>query len=70
MVLNFLSEEVIMIILGDKTIITITILMLNMISLELFIISGSELSQRSREIIQGLEIVAFGSQKVIDSTII
>jgi len=59
-----------MIILGDKTIITITILMLNMISLELFIISGRELSQRSREIIQGLEIVAFGSQKVIDSTII
>jgi len=59
-----------MIILGDKTIITITILMLNMISLELFIISGSELSQRSREIIQGLEIVVFGSQKVIDSTII
>lgn len=44
--------------------------MLNMISLELFIISGRELSQRSREIIQGLEIVAFGSQKVIDSTII
>ena len=70
MVLNFLSEEVIMIILGDKTIITITILMLNMISLELFIISGRELSQRSREIIQGLEIVVFGSQKVIDSTII
>ena len=59
-----------MIILGDKTILTITILMLNMISLELFIISGRELSQRSREIIQGLEIVAFGSQKVIDSTII
>ena len=59
-----------MIILGDKTIITITILMLNMISLELFIISGRELSQRSREIIQGLGIVAFGSQKVIDSTII
>lgn len=59
-----------MIILGDKTIITITILMLNMISLELFIISGGELSQRSREIIQGLEIVVFGSQKVIDSTII
>jgi len=59
-----------MIILGDKTIITITILMLNMISLELFIISGSELSQRSREIIQGLEIVVFGSQKVIDSTTI
>ena len=59
-----------MIILGDKIIITITILMLNMISLELFIISGRELSQRSREIIQGLEIVAFGSQKVIDSTII
>ena len=59
-----------MIILGDKTIITIIILMLNMISLELFIISGRELSQRSREIIQGLEIVAFGSQKVIDSTII
>jgi hypothetical protein len=59
-----------MIILGDKTIITITILMLNMISLELFIISGRELSQRSREIIQGLEIVVFGSQKVIDSTII
>jgi hypothetical protein len=59
-----------MIILGDKTTITITILMLNMISLELFIISGRELSQRSREIIQGLEIVAFGSQKVIDSTII
>lgn len=57
-----------MIILGDKTI--ITILMLNMISLELFIISGRELSQRSREIIQGLEIVVFGSQKVIDSTII
>ena len=54
-----------MIILGDKTIITITIL-----SLELFIISGRELSQRSREIIQGLEIVVFGSQKVIDSTII
>ena len=44
--------------------------MLNMISLELFIISGRELSQRSREIIQGLGIVAFGSQKVIDSTII
>jgi len=44
--------------------------MLNMISLELFIISGRELSQRSREIIQGLEIVVFGSQKVIDSTII
>ena len=59
-----------MIILGDKTIITITILMLSMISLELFIISGRELSQRSREIIQGLEIVVFGSQKVIDSTII
>ena len=59
-----------MIILGDKTIITITILMLNMISLELFIISGRELSQRSREIIQGLEIVVFGSQKAIDSTII
>jgi len=59
-----------MIILGDKTILTITILMLNMISLELFIISGRELSQRSREIIQGLEIVVFGSQKVIDSTII
>lgn len=59
-----------MIILGDKTIITITILMLNMISLELFIISGRELSQRSREIIQGLEIVVFGSQKVIDSIII
>lgn len=59
-----------MIILGDKTTITITILMLNMISLELFIISGRELSQRSREIIQGLEIVVFGSQKVIDSTII
>ena len=59
-----------MIILGDKTIITITILMLNMISLELFIISGRELSQHSREIIQGLEIVVFGSQKVIDSTII
>jgi len=59
-----------MIILGDKTIITITILMLNMISLELFIVSGRELSQRSREIIQGLEIVVFGSQKVIDSTII
>jgi len=59
-----------MTILGDKTIITIIILMLNMISLELFIISGRELSQRSREIIQGLEIVAFGSQKVIDSTII
>jgi len=59
-----------MIILGDKTIITIIILMLNMISLELFIISGRELSQRSREIIQGLEIVVFGSQKVIDSTII
>ena len=68
--LSFLSEEVIMIILGDKTILTITILMLNMISLELFIISGRELSQRSREIIQGLEIVVFGSQKVIDSTII
>ena len=50
-----------MIILGDKTIITITILMLNMISLELFIISGRELSQRSRGIIQGLEIVVFGS---------
>ena len=59
-----------MIILGDKTIITITILMLNMISLELFIISGRELSQLSREIIQGLGIVVFGSQKVIDSTII
>ena len=59
-----------MIILGDKTILTITILMLNMISLELFIISGRELFQRSREIIQGLEIVVFGSQKVIDSTII
>lgn len=59
-----------MIILGDKTILTITILMLSMISLELFIISGRELSQRSREIIQGLEIVVFGSQKVIDSTII
>ena len=59
-----------MIILGDKTIITITIVMLNMISLELFIISGRELSQRSREIIQGLEIVVFGSQKAIDSTII
>ena len=59
-----------MTILGDKTIITIIILMLNMISLELFIISGRELSQRSREIIQGLEIVVFGSRKVIDSTII
>jgi hypothetical protein len=59
-----------MIILGDKTIITITILMLNMISLELSTIFGMVLLLVSREIIQGLEIVAFGSQKVIDSTII
>lgn len=59
-----------MIILGDKTIITITILMLNMISLELSTIFGMGLFLVSREIIQGLEIVAFGSQKVIDSTVI
>ena len=45
----------------EGRIITITIRMLNMISLELFIISGRELSQRSREIIQGLEIVISGS---------
>lgn len=44
----------------EGRIITITIRMLNMISLELFIISGRELSQRSREIIQGLEIVISG----------
>ena len=44
----------------EGRIITVTIRMLNMISLELFIISGRELSQRSREIIQGLEIVISG----------
>ena len=44
----------------EGRIITITIRMPNMISLELFIISGRELSQRSREIIQGLEIVISG----------
>lgn len=54
----------------EGIIITITILMLNIISLGLFTIFGRELSQHSREIIQGLEIVAFGSQKVIDSTVI
>ncbi len=45
----------------EGTIITMTILMLNTISLELFIISGRELSQHSRETIQDLEIVISGS---------
>ena len=45
----------------EGIIITITIRMLNIINLELFIISGRELSQRSRETTQDLEIVISGS---------
>ena len=45
----------------EGRIITITILMLNTISLELFIIFGRELSQHSRETTQDLEIVISGS---------
>jgi hypothetical protein len=45
----------------EGTIITITILMLNIISLELFTIFGRELSQHSRETTQDLEIVINGS---------
>ena len=44
----------------EGIIITITILMLNTISLELFTIFGRELSQHSRETTQDLEIVISG----------